>query len=43
MALMNKSIDFAMRGHPLEILSATATDNIDNFIYVEAYKKNSVV
>lgn len=43
MALMNKSIDFATRGIPLEILSATATDNVENYIYVEAFKKNSVV
>ena len=42
MALMNKSVDLARRGMPLEILSATATDNVDNFVFVEAYRKNSV-
>jgi hypothetical protein len=39
---MNKSIDFAKHGTPLEILSATAADNIDNYIFVEAFRKNSV-
>ena len=39
---MNKSIDYAKHGTPLEILSATAADNIDNYIFIEAYRKNSV-
>lgn len=43
MALLNKSIDYARRNTPLEILSATASDNVDNYIFVEAYRKNSVV
>ena len=42
MAILNKCADFARRGKPLEILSATCTDNIENFIYVEAFKKNHV-
>ena len=42
MALMNKSIALAMQGEPLEILSATASDNVENYIFVEAYRKNSV-
>ena len=42
-ALMNKSIDFQVRGKPLEILSATYVDNIENYIFVEAYRKNSIL
>lgn len=40
---MNKSIDYQMRGKPLEILSATCFDNIENYIFVEAYRRNSIV
>lgn len=43
MALLNKSIDFAMKKKPLEILSITSSDNIENYIFVEAYRKNSVI
>ena len=39
MSLINKSIDFAKKGKPLAILSATATDNVEGFIYVEAFKE----
>lgn len=42
-ALINKSIDFQMRGKPLEILSATCVDNVENYIFVEAFRKNSVI
>lgn len=42
MALMNKMVDFANKGTPLAILSATFVENIENFIFVEAYKINSV-
>lgn len=43
MALMNKSIMMAKVGQPLEILTATASDNVENFIFVESYRRNSVV
>ena len=43
MALLNKSIDFARKQKPLEILSVTSSDNIENYIFVEAYRKNSVI
>ena len=36
---MLKSIDFASKGKPLGILSVTATENVEGFIYVEAYKE----
>lgn len=39
MSLINKSIDFARRGHPLAILSATCTDNVEGFVYIEAFKE----
>ena len=42
MAILNKCADFARRGKPLEILSATCKENIENYIYVEAFKKNHV-
>ena len=40
---MNKSIDYQIRGKPLEILSATCVDNVENYIFVEAFRKNSVI
>jgi hypothetical protein len=43
MALLNKSVDFACRGKPLEILSATCADNVEGYIFVEAFRKNCVV
>jgi len=43
MALMNKSVHFAQLGKPLEILSATCADNVENYIFVEAFRKNSVL
>ena len=39
MSLMNKSIDFARKGKPLAILSATCSDNVEGFVYVEAFKE----
>ena len=42
-ALINKAMDFAKHGRPLEILSATYTENVENFIFVEAFRKNSVI
>jgi len=42
MALMNKMIDFANKGKPFAILSATFVENLENFIFVEAYKIESV-
>jgi transcription elongation factor SPT5 len=43
MALLNKSVDFAKRDRPLEILSATCADNVEGYIFVEAFRKNCVV
>jgi hypothetical protein len=40
---MNKSIDFAKNGAPLEILSATSAENIENYIFIEAFRKVSVI
>lgn len=42
MALLNKSIDFQRRGHPLNILSATTSDTTEGYIYVEAFKEIGV-
>jgi hypothetical protein len=42
MALMNKMIDFTIKGKPLSILSATYVENIENFCFVEAYKIDNV-
>jgi transcription elongation factor SPT5 len=39
MSLINKSIDFAKKGQPLAILSATCTDNVEGYIYIEAFKE----
>lgn len=39
MSLMMKSIDFASKGKPLSILSVTAPDNVEGYIYVEAFKE----
>ena len=39
MSLMMKSIDFASRSTPLSILSVTASENVEGYIYVEAYKE----
>jgi hypothetical protein len=41
-ALLNKQIAFAMRGSPFDILSATYVDGVENFIFVEAFKIESV-
>lgn len=42
-ALVNKAADFAANQKPLEILSATYTENVQDYIFVEAFRKNSVV
>lgn len=39
MQLLNKAIAFARQNNPLSILSVTTSDNVENFIYVEAYKE----
>lgn len=39
MSLLNKSIEHAKRGNPLSILSATCGENIEGYIYVEAFKE----
>lgn len=39
---MKKALDFALKGTPLQILSATASDNVDDYIYVEAFKEINV-
>lgn len=36
---MMKSIDFASRGKPLSILSVTAPENVEGYIYVESFKE----
>lgn len=42
MALMNKMIDYTKKGKPFAILSATYVENLENYIFVEAYKSDSV-
>ena len=42
MALMRKMIYHARHANPLAILSATNVENLENFIFVEAYKIESV-
>jgi len=39
MSLINKSIDFAKKGTPLAVLSATCSENVEGFVYVEAFKE----
>lgn len=39
MSLMNKSIDFAKKGQHLSILSVTCSENVEGYIYVEAFKE----
>jgi len=39
MSLINKSIAFAQRGSPLAILSVTCSENVEGFVYVEAFKE----
>ena len=39
MALLNKASDFARKGKPLSILSATASDATEGWIFVEAFKE----
>jgi hypothetical protein len=42
MALMNKCIDYASRGQPFSIISASYLENLENHIFVEAYKIENV-
>ena len=42
MSLINKSIDFARKGTPLAILSATCNENVEGYIYIEAYREPHV-
>ena len=42
MALMNKMIHYSKKGQPFAIMSATYVDNLENFIFVEAHKIDSV-
>ena len=42
MALMNKTLHYAKIGKPFAILSATYVENLENFIFVEAFKIDSV-
>ena len=39
---MNKAIAFAQKGQHLEILSVTATEKVEGYIYVEAFKEAHV-
>ncbi len=38
MSLMNKCIDYAKKGQHLSILSVTCSENVEGFVYVEAFK-----
>jgi len=42
MALMNKQISYTRKNKPFAILSATYVENLENHIFVEAYKIESV-
>ncbi len=42
MSLINKGIIYAQKGNPLAILSVTCSENVEGFIYVEAYKETHV-
>jgi len=42
MSLMNKMIDFAQNDRPFSILSASYIEKIENLVFVEAYKIESV-
>ena len=39
MSLMNKAIAFAKQNNPLSILSVSTSDNVEGYIYVEAFKE----
>ena len=39
MSLMNKCIDFAQKGKHLSILSVTCSENVEGYIYIEAFKE----
>ena len=42
MALMNKRIDYASRKQPFSIISASYLENLEQHIFVEAYKIENV-
>ena len=42
MALMNKMIHYAKKNAPFAILTASYVENLENFIFVEAHKIESV-
>lgn len=42
MSVMNKMIHYASKGKPLAAISATYVKKLENFIYVEAHKKEHV-
>ena len=42
MALMNKQISYTRKNKPFAILSASYVENLENHIFVEAYKIESV-
>ena len=42
MALMNKCIDYASRKQPFSIISASYLENLEQHIFVEAYKIENV-
>ena len=39
MQLMNKAIAFAKQNNPLSVLSVTCSENVEGFIYAEAFKE----
>jgi transcription elongation factor SPT5 len=36
---MLKSIDYAKKGKPLSILSVSVPENVEGYIYIEAFKE----
>ena len=42
MSLINKGIIYAQKGNPLSILSVTCSENVEGFVYVEAFKETHV-
>lgn len=39
MSMMNKAIAMAKQNAPLSILSVTCSENVEGYIYVEAFKE----
>ena len=39
MSLINKSIDFALKGAPLSIFSVTCSEKVEGVIYIEAFRE----